>query len=233
MRYQGGKSRIAKHIASIINSQPGDFYLEPFVGGSSVLALVDKPNRVATDIEPNLIAMWKSVQDGWVPPSNVSRELYNDLRESNEVTALRGFVGYACSWGGKWFGGYASGGEKESHRNYAAESASRIARIRNGIMNSHFGCIDFRMLNPSGAVVYCDPPYKGTTAYSAIDNDFDHESFWEWCESLSKSNIVLVSECNAPDGWSVAWEKQLASGYVNDGRKKYRTERLFIKGMLT
>lgn len=70
MRFQGGKSKIAKHIAAVINAQPGDVYVEPFVGGASVLALVDKPVRLASDCHPELIAMWQGASD---PPGRVSQ----------------------------------------------------------------------------------------------------------------------------------------------------------------
>jgi len=45
MMYQGGKTRRAPAIAHIINSVPGDTYIEPFLGSAAVMAKIDKPNR--------------------------------------------------------------------------------------------------------------------------------------------------------------------------------------------
>lgn len=50
---------------------------------------------------------------------------------------------------------------------------------------------------PSGAVVYCDPPYQNTATYS--EAGFNHDKFWEWCRKVSKTNHLYISEYNAPD----------------------------------
>ena len=43
------------------------------------------------------------------------------------------------------------------------------------------------------SVIYCDPPYKGTTGYVT---DFDHDRFWAW---VRKQTVpVFVSEYSAP-----------------------------------
>ena len=43
------------------------------------------------------------------------------------------------------------------------------------------------------SVVYCDPPYKGTTGYLS---SFDHDRFWNWVRR--QNNPVFVSEYEAP-----------------------------------
>ena len=43
----------------------------------------------------------------------------------------------------------------------------------------------------SCAVIYCDPPYKGTKQYKT-SKGFNHEEFWDWCREKSKENIVLM-----------------------------------------
>lgn len=54
---------------------------------------------------------------------------------------------------------------------------------------------------PNGAIVYCDPPYKGTTQYR--ERGFDHDKFWDWVRQKSKTNPVYVSEYNAPEDFTV------------------------------
>lgn len=57
----------------------------------------------------------------------------------------------------------------------------------------------------SGDVVYCDPPYRGTTGYKT--GTFDHDAFDTWAEEqVTKGAQVFVSEFNAPPHWEVVWE---------------------------
>jgi hypothetical protein len=46
---------------------------------------------------------------------------------------------------------------------------------------------------PDGAIVYCDPPYKGTAGYT---RSFDHEAFWDWVRR--SPHRIFVSEYTAP-----------------------------------
>lgn len=58
---------------------------------------------------------------------------------------------------------------------------------------------DYRDLEiPPGAVVYCDPPYRGTEKYNA-GAEFDHEAFYAWCRSLACP--VVISEYSMPEGF--------------------------------
>ena len=47
MHYRGGKTRLCKKISAVIESyrEPGQLYVEPFVGGGSVFAEVDNPRQ--------------------------------------------------------------------------------------------------------------------------------------------------------------------------------------------
>ena len=57
------------------------------------------------------------------------------------------------------------------------------------------------------ALIYCDPPYAGTTKYRF--GSFDSNSFWQWCRDMSKKgNTVIVSEYNAPDDFNCIWSKE-------------------------
>ena len=75
MRYLGGKSLIAKTIVAQMPSPDAvrNVY-EPFCGGGAVtVALAQKYSTVqASDIHEDLICMWRSLQDGWTPPTEVS-----------------------------------------------------------------------------------------------------------------------------------------------------------------
>ena len=80
---------------------------------------------------------------------------------------------------------------------------------------------------PDGAVVYCDPPYKGTDAYGISGKQaFDHERFYEWC--LTRDFPVFVSEYRMPGGFSAIASTTSADGMCAAGSVK-RTEKLFVQ----
>ena len=87
--------------------------------------------------------------------------------------------------------------------------------------------LDYRALEiPAGAVIYCDPPYKGTSEYAGAEG-FDHEAFYDWCEAQDAP--VYISEYDMPrDRFVCIWErevKQLAGANTNSNKV---TERIFI-----
>ena len=51
---------------------------------------------------------------------------------------------------------------------------------------------------PRGAVIYCDPPYEGTSC-ACYKCKFDFNSFLTWCHALSKTNDVFVSSYKIDD----------------------------------
>ena len=94
-----------------------------------------------------------------------------------------------------------------------------------------FECCDFRELDEiKNCVIYCDPPYRGTTKYSK--HEFPYEEFYEWCRRMSKDNIVLISEYNMPEDFKCIWEKKTKVTFDSNRKsndfKNDRIERLFI-----
>jgi DNA adenine methylase len=87
-----------------------------------------------------------------------------------------------------------------------------------------FFCCSYDELDiPDGSLIYCDPPYEGTTGYT---NPFDHTKFWEWVRVKSEINDVFVSEYSAPDDFEVLWEREISS-FVRRNDNSTRHERLF------
>ena len=79
---------------------------------------------------------------------------------------------------------------------------------------------------PDDAIVYADPPYKGTdsTGYKC---EFDHMAFEQWLEKVPF--MVIVSEYEAPAGCVeiASIKKQSTMGAGNKGGCK--TEKLFVQ----
>ena len=80
---------------------------------------------------------------------------------------------------------------------------------------------------PEGAVVYCDPPYAGTSGYSNVHKyDFDSERFYYWLRT--RDYPVYVSEYTMPDDFVCIWEKEKRVTYSSSDNKKKRMEKLFV-----
>jgi DNA adenine methylase len=108
MRYFGGKKRIAKDIIEFLKNYKDQtkYYFEPFVGSACIVEGISHNKRFASDKNEYLIEMYKAIQNNWEPPSSVTEELYQYIKNNkDEDKALTGFVGIGCSYSGKWFGG--------------------------------------------------------------------------------------------------------------------------------
>lgn len=75
---------------------------------------------------------------------------------------------------------------------------------------------------PSGATVYCDPPYAGTSGYL---HDFDHERFLDWLRH--RDFPVFVSEYSMPGDFVCIASINKTCTYSPTKRTK-RVERLFV-----
>lgn len=226
----GSKRRIVKEILPIILAEPRPVYIEPFAGSMAVIEKVDGSIlRQANDINPYLVTMFeKLVYRGWVPPDQLGKEEYLSIKTEPEKYDPEwvAFVGFGCSFGGKWFGGYAqSKDNKGNPRNYARESKDNLLKQVTKLKGVIFCNMDYRQLNiPKDAIVYCDPPYQSTTKYK---NDFNHRDFWDWARTQARKGAkVFVSEYDAPDDFRCIWEKEQTTTTCRSGYKK-AIERLF------
>lgn len=204
------------------------------VGGGSMLAKL-APHFAAVeagDAQRDLVMMWEALQQGWDPPTHVSEEEWRALRDG-APSPLRAFAGFGCSFGGRFFGGYARGAATSP--NFAAQAARRLSPIADELRARPvwFEHCDYAAwtIRP-GDVVYLDPPYAGTTPYTASRSGlerFDHVRFWNIAEEWRASGAhVYVSEFTAPSGWDVVWEKQRTTGVGGyNPERATRVDRLF------
>lgn len=230
MKYMGSKNRHAKEILEIVlkNRKDGQFYVEPFVGGFNLIDKVSG-NRIANDKHFYLIELFKAIQNGWIPPDNVSEEEYKSARLNKSLNEpfLTGFIGFGCSFSGKWFGGYARGNQTNGNpRNYCLESKKNIIKQAEKIKGVSIFNVDYWELQiPENSIVYCDPPYENTQKYS---NEFDHKKFWAWCDKMVElGNTVFVSEYNAPENWKCVWSKKVNNTLDLNTGSKQGIEKLF------
>ena len=208
LQYLGGKSKIAKYLLPIIleDRKENDWlekqwYIEPFVGGANVIDKVDG-RRIANDNNFYLISLWKALQKGWDPPAKVTRKEYCKIRSNvdNYTPELVVFVAYLCSYGGKWWGGYAS---NLKNHNHAATGRNVLLRQIKYLQDVEFTCKNYWEMDiPNDSVIYCDPPYEGTEKYGfkRLEDKFDNDRFWQWCRDKNvEGHTVFISEYHAPD----------------------------------
>ena len=85
---------------------------------------------------------------------------------------------------------------------------------------------EYESMGIEGCVLYLDPPYNNTKKYrNAIS--FDYDKFWDFVRNMSKKNIVLVSELEAPSDFKCIWEKEVSRSIKSNDKTKVN-EKLFI-----
>jgi DNA adenine methylase len=230
MQYLGGKTRVAKHIAAEIDKvrQPGQLVWDAFCGGLSVSrALLKNGPVLSTDACAPLIALYRAVQNGWDPPTHVDEATYRAARTLPDSDPMKAFCGFGCSFGGKWFGGYAAPNPHPGRAPYATNARKNLKANTVGL---RFGYLDFFSEVPRalGIVLYLDPPYRATTGYAGAP-PFDSDAFTrrvqQWADA---GNPVFVSEYQLPIGQCIWQREQLTK--VNCGLRaqgKKAIERLF------
>jgi DNA adenine methylase len=207
MKYLGSKRRIAKYILPIMlkDRKEGQWYVEPFCGGCNTIDKVTG-NRIASDSHFELIELYRSLQKGWRPPRYVSEAEYRQSKNLLEFPYLKAYIGFNLSFGAKWFGGYArhNDGGKRCPSTEAYNNVTKQIPLLAGIDFYHGSYTAFTDY-PSNSIIYCDPPYRGTTKYKDV---IDYEHFYQWCRDMkSKGHIVYVSEYNMPEDFICIWSK--------------------------
>lgn len=231
MKYMGSKARFAKDIIAVMRDDldKASAYVEPFAGGFNMIAEIKHPARYAADANKYVIALFRALEAGWEPPVEVTREEYAKAKAGEYEDHLTGYIGFCCSYSGKYFGGYAGvvqtqGGE----RNYIAEARRNIMKQAAKLKGMFFCCDTYANLQiPNNSLIYCDPPYANTSGYAT--GDFNSEAFFEWCRyQSSKGHVVYISEYDAP--FPEVWRKEAKSSLSANGSvggNKVSIERLF------
>lgn len=242
--YHGGKQRLGKRLANVIHKEsirrmhkPIKGYCEPFCGMLGVfqhipsLFMDEEMTYIASDTNKSVIKMWNAAQEGWIPPTIVTEEEYNDVKNSDD-SALKGYVGHQYSFGGQYFEGYAPKYGKTIDSSKASKRVTSIASTLKDVNMIHSSYEIWSKLE--GYVIYCDPPYsKVSKRYFNMTNNiknrkvFDDEKFWEWCRHMAEKNILFVSGYTAPTDFTEIFSSKhkITGGSVDD---RTRTEKLFV-----
>jgi len=229
MQYLGGKTRLSKAIAEIVNKDRGDrIFWDPFCGGLSVsVRLAAHGPGIVSDLNPALIALYQAVRDGWDPPRVVTEDQWAAAKDLPDSDPLKAFAGFGCSFGGMWFQSYA----RSLKYDCSFAGTSRRALLRDipkleGCALEHRSFFDWNP-RPLPLVIYCDPPYAGTRGYDKT-GVFPHAQFWARCVAWERAGVpVFVSEFSCPVPHRVLWEKTRRCGVRKRTHMATRTDYLF------
>lgn len=227
MQYLGGKGRLARKFAPILQKPlvSGARFIEPFVGGFNLVPYVQPDWAICNDNHAGLIRMYQAVQSGeFNPPESLTEEEYKELKSQRDWdNPLTAFAAFGCSFGAMEFASFA---RNKKGDNYCLRARNSLLRKAKHMRAVEFVSKDYRELEiKPGDVVYADPPYLNTTAYTT--GAFDHEAFYLWCESCaSKPGVrVFVSEFTVPErsGWEIVWSTErhiMVNGSTQKCRRK-------------
>lgn len=239
--YHGGKQRIGRKLSQIIASSPKDFeikgYCEPFCGMLGVYQHIPelyeregltKLKYKAGDTNQSVLMMWERAIQGWIPPTSCSEEEYNILKNNENPSAEKGYIGHQFAFRGQFFKNYAPKYGKNPDQTPASDRVVKIAKRLSAVKFSHGDYTQFS--NLKNYIIYCDPPYQNTQC--VYSHKFDSTKFWDWCRTMAKDNIVFVSEYTAPKDFTEVWSNtsKLTGVSKAEGKhkSKIRTEKLYV-----
>lgn len=222
MKYMGSKNRIAKHILPIMLKEMQDkgytTWVEPFVGGGNMIDKVpDCYKRIGCDLNEHTIAAMLGIRDFVEKlPDSVTEDEYKKLK-GTEANPVNSWLRFVASFGGKLDNGYAreSGSDESTFVGYGKRNALKQSPK---IQNVEFICCSYEDINTTNSLIYCDPPYQGTTGYKT--GEFNHEEFFDWCREMkSKGNSVFVSEYNAPEDFELVWQGGIKTNFSSQRKE--------------
>ena len=213
-----GMFGVYKHVVPLLNSICDDTY-------STDRELIKCPvNYLAGDINQSVVKMWQRAQTGrWIPDTTpITRSEFDKWSAKPHASAQKGFYGITYGFRGIYYCPFRNGVTERR----LEKAALKVTNMANGVLANvditHGEYTQFSDLN--NYIIYCDPPYKKQNIYFDENHKripFNHDEFWLWCDYMSATNTVIVSEYDAPNEYSLIWESPVqVSGSLH-------TERLY------
>lgn len=233
MKYMGSKNRIARHILPIMLEQAKKSgittWVEPFVGGGNMIDKVPPSfKRIGIDSNPHAIEALTAIRDlVHKLPDRLSEAEYRAIIGSAHASPIISWLRFVASFGGKLDNGYAreAGSDESTFVGYGKRNAQKQSpRLQDVELISG----DYQKCNHmTRCIIYCDPPYAGTTSYKT--DKFDHDKFWNWCYMMAQHNLVFISEYAAPNDFQCIWEGEIKTNFASKRSAATRTatEKLF------
>ena len=229
MKYMGSKNRIAKHLIPIMiaeaDSKGITTFIDCMVGGANLIDKVPtRFKRVGYDINEHVIMALIDIRDNVDKlPTEVSEEYYKSLK-GKPPASITSWIRFVCGFGGKFENGYA---RDRKARNYAREGLDNAEKQSPNLQGVKILHDSYENLSFTNSLIYCDPPYKGTTKYKT--DTFDYDKFYSWCVEQHKlGNVVFISEYEIPEQieyngktykFECVWQGEIKTNFAS-GRKQ-------------
>lgn len=240
MKYVGSKNKISKYIVPIIQKYIDDnkirTYIEPFVGGGNIIDKICCEEKIGNDLKKDLIEFYKATTENPILldtlPEIVDKDLFFKVRDNKQnyetwyYMSIMLFASYNAYLQQPTYGGMAKTKDGKI-RNYFQEALNNYKKQLPNLYDIKFTNFDYSYYSDcKNYLIYCDIPYQNCNKVKYIQ-DFDYDKFWQWARDLSKDNIVLTSEYDAPSDFECIWCKEVNVSMDYNSRHK-RVEKLFI-----
>ena len=211
--YHGGKQKIGKEIADIINSFRDESgltsYVEPFCGMLGVYKHVSGfSSFFINDANKSLIKMWKKFKNNtdtdleyFTNKLETNRDEFNLYKLDGKSNWKKGFIGHFYDFRGIYFSSYKIRGIETLKKSIlnCIQISKKLKLDDTKITQNSYKKIDV-----SNSIIYCDPPYEKQSKYyddkREVNKDFIKKEFIMWCYDMKKkNNIILVSEYQMED----------------------------------
>ena len=192
----------------------------------------DKENKTTDDFLKLLINSFGNNKKGYLYSKETSDLKYNLAKEIIEKHDV--FIGYKQTetykkvtsgpeW--NWFNAKAEDNRTLGQLKHL-QQVDRLQKV-NKIKATNKSYHDFSEV--SGAILYLDPPYEGTSQDSYI-NSFNSQEFYDWAFEIAKTNIVIISSYSISDErFEVVYSFDKARGTFQGGQSnKAKNEKLFM-----
>lgn len=238
MQYAGGKRNAKKLVMraiDMVDPLRQHHVIEPFSGSHTITCALVKSGRTVTasDANQEIVTLYQRALDGWRPDlDTVTRELHAQYkRNPDPFDPMTAFLGYGCSFGGKRFDTYSGDAPHPTRGPHGQKQCALNGLLRKiGILRSHPICRDYRDIPDhelTGAVVYCDPPYRNAELCGKRAA-FDHDAFYAWCIRVASiARAVLISEQDMLQPFRVIAEKETMRQLAADSNKRRAVERVY------
>ncbi len=185
-------------------------------------------NRIGADLNQHTIEALIAIRDLVDElPDSVSEAEYKAMK-GLPPEPISSWARFMCSFGGKFDNGYAreKGSDDSTFCGYGKRNAKKQSPLLQGVdlVNCSYDKLHFL---GKQSLIYCDPPYQGTTGYKT--GSFNHEAFFDWCVQKKKEgHVVFVSEYNAP--FECVWEGEVKTNFASSRKEATHVavEKLFL-----
>ena len=200
-------------------SQDREWIKTIIISRTEFTKIKDKENKTTDDFLKLLINSFGNQKNYYLYSKEISDLKYNIAREIIEKHDV--FSGY------KQTETYKRAIEQpkqleQLERLGGLERLERIDEVKATNKSYH----DFSEV--SGAILYLDPPYEGTTHYGYI-NSFNSQEFYDWAFEMAKTNIVIISSYSISDErFEVVYSFDKARSNIQSITRNDKCEKLFM-----